>query len=81
MDPISVIYSGLCINIKARFNVVVIILSYEWMTWPLHVDLYEPHEVNGSPFFNGPHTNFSGITDYIFVEKTAPVQGLHVLSL
>ena len=71
----SFIYSGLCINSEARCNIVLIILSSGRMTWPLHVDLCYPHEVNGSPSYSGLYTNFSVIIYYIFVEKQLQYEG------
>ena len=81
VDMISFIYSGLCINIDSRCNIVLIILSSGRITWMVHVDLYYPHKENGSPSFSITHTNFSGIIDYIFVEKTVPVRGLHFFAV
>ena len=77
VNLISVIYSGLGINNEAIYNVVSIILSSRRLTWLIYIDLCYPHEVNVSPFFSGMYTNFCGIIDYIFVEKTVTVRGLH----
>ena len=78
VNLVSVIYSGLGIKNEAICNVVSIILSPRRLTWPNNIDLCYPHEVNFSPSFSGMYANFCGITDYIFVEKTIPVRGLHV---
>ena len=74
---ISFIYSGFCINIESRCNILLIVLSSVIMTWPLRVDLCYSQELNGFLCFSGSHTNFSRISNYIFVEKMVSVQGFH----
>ena len=81
IDLISFIYSGICVNSETTCNVVLIILSFRSIAWLIHVYICYPHKVNSSPSLSGLRTNFSGITYYIFVEKTVPVRGLYVLSL